>query len=94
MTMSNGVEKKEILEARCGTTTQRDEFPYEVRERIPRNRHLPPNSLILHQVIDRGGRTFWRSQIHWRSKQVRFVKNLPHVSAYLPQDLSDEIELT
>ncbi|MBI2738499.1 MAG: metallophosphoesterase [Rhodospirillales bacterium] len=93
-TMSNGHEQKEILDARCGTTTQRDEFPYSVRAKIPANRLLPPNTLMVHKVLERKGKAYWSSQIYWRSRQGRFVKDVPRVSSFLPGDLSAEIALT
>jgi hypothetical protein len=93
LTMSNGTESKKILDARCGTTTQRDEFPYEVRKKIRSGRFLPPNTLMVHRILDRDGVTYWSTQIYWRSKQARFVKDLPHVSSFLAGDLAAEIAL-
>jgi hypothetical protein len=89
---SNGVEESEVMEARCGTTTQRDRYPVDVVARIdPNKRRLPPNSLILHKLVERQDGIYWQAQIFWRSAQNRFVDHNNFVTPLLPKQLSDEI---
>jgi len=90
---SNGTEKTTVLEARCGTTTQRDEFPYEIIQSIPVSRRLPPNTLIVHQVIERNRSLLWQSKIFWRNRSGRFVDSTQHTSPSVPQHLTAELEL-
>jgi hypothetical protein len=93
-TASNGVENRTILEARCGTTTQRDEYPYQLLAKMPRTRpQLERNTLILHRVIERANSIFWRSDIFWRSSTRGFVDTSDHVSALLPKQLSAEVKI-
>lgn len=90
---SNGTERTTVLEARCGTTTQRDEYPYEIVRLISAGRRLPPNTLILHRVIQRNRSLLWRSEIFWRSRSGRFVGSSKYNSPSLPSQLMAEIEL-
>jgi hypothetical protein len=90
---SNGTERTTVLEARCGTTTQRDEYPYEIVRLISAGRRLPPNTLILHRVIQRNRSLLWRSEIFWRSRSGRFVGSSEYDSPSLPSQLMAEIEL-
>jgi Calcineurin-like phosphoesterase len=90
---SNGTEATTVLEARCGTTTQRDEYPYELVQKMSAERRLPPNTLILHRVIERSRSLLWRSEIFWRNRSGRFVGTSEYDSPSLPKKLVAEIEL-
>ena len=90
---SNGIEATTVLEARCGTTTQRDEFPYELVEQIPADRRLPPNTLIVHTVLERSSSVVWRSEIFWRNRTGRFVNTSGYNTLSLPTNLTAEIQL-
>jgi hypothetical protein len=91
---SNEVEVAEVMEARCGTTTQRDRYPLNVIARInPKKRRLPPNSLILHKLVERQDGIYWQAQIFWRSAQDRFVDHDNFVTPLLPKQLFDEIRV-
>ncbi|MGH9318088.1 MAG: metallophosphoesterase family protein, partial [Thermoanaerobaculia bacterium] len=54
----------EILEARAGTTTQRDTIPYEWRNLLRRRpkRTLPPNTLLVHRLLDEDGTLVWHAE--------------------------------
>ena len=90
---SNGTEAATVLEARCGTTTQRDEYPYELVRKMSADRRLPPNTLMLHRVIERNGSLLWRSEIFWRNRSGRFVGISEYDSPSLPNKLIAEIVL-
>jgi len=89
-TASNDVESIQVLEARCGTTTQLDRYPYEVLQQLPYKRILPPNTLICHELIRRDGGLVWRAQIYWRAKGRGVVSDALHVSGHLPLSLGRE----
>jgi hypothetical protein len=93
MMASNGNERSLILEARCGSTTQVDKYPYKVLQAMNRSRKLAPNTLIVHEVVENEGLTVWRSQIYWRARDNRFVNHHRHVSSLLPESLTSEITL-
>jgi hypothetical protein len=59
----------EVLEANCGTTTRWDRVPAEYIEilgGILPDRDLQPNSLIVHQVVEREGKTVWEASAFTR----------------------------
>jgi 3',5'-cyclic AMP phosphodiesterase CpdA len=58
-----------VLEARCGTTTVRDLFPYTWTTLAggPIKRTLPPNSLLVHRVSERDGELWWEAEAHTRT---------------------------
>jgi len=82
---STGLETVEVLEARCGATTQLDVFPngFSVT--------LPPNTLIVHNLIEIDGKTVWRSKIHWLTLGNRFVPAHPAVHQLPPSSSTAEI---
>jgi Calcineurin-like phosphoesterase len=88
ITASNGIQQTQTLEARCGTTTQRDKYPYTVLQHLGNNRALPPNTLLLHRLVERDDGVYWTSQIYWLTKNAQFVDSLGHVSALLPRHLA------
>jgi hypothetical protein len=88
--VSDGTEKSEILEVRCGATTQRDNYPYELD--IDRARKLAPNTLVLHKVVQRYRSFFWQSEVYWRNKSGKFVST-SNYSSLLPRELKKEILL-
>lgn len=90
---SNGTEASTVLEARCGTTTQRDRYPYELVRTMPMDRKLPPNTLIVHKVAERGRSLLWKSEIFWRNRAGRFVNASDYNSPSLPAMLTAEIPL-
>ncbi|WLB24472.1 metallophosphoesterase family protein [Bradyrhizobium japonicum] len=90
---SNGTEANLVLEARCGTTTQRDHYPYELVRTMSSKRKLPPNSLIVHKVVERGRSLIWKSDIFWRNRSGRFVSSSEYNSTFLPGRLSAELQL-
>lgn len=90
---SNDVEAATVLEARCGTTTQLDRYPYSILQKLPYGRVLPPNSLICHEMIRRDEALIWRAEIFWRAKGRGFVSDDLHVSASLPNSLVRELML-
>lgn len=70
----------EVLEARCGTTTQRDELPLDwvaaggaaatIEER------LPPNTLLVHRLVEtQDGRVEWRAYCFRRSRTKGFCND-------------------
>jgi 3',5'-cyclic AMP phosphodiesterase CpdA len=87
---SNGTETSEVLEARCGTTTQRDNYPYELN--IDSTRKLAPNTLVLHKIVQRYRSFFWRSEVYWRNKSGRFVSTSNN-NSLMPRDFRKEIPL-
>lgn len=58
-----------VLEARCGTTTVRDLFPYTWTTLLgkPMQRTLPPNSLLVHRIFEEQGQVWWNSVVHTRT---------------------------
>lgn len=92
--VSNEVEEFEVFEARCGCTTQLDEYPYGTLTKISSERKLPRNTLIVHQVIEREDSLYWTSNIHWRSNSSTFVNRAPKKASMLPQHLYDEVLLS
>jgi len=89
--MSDGTETALVLEARCGTTTQRDKYPYELK--IDENRKLAPNTLMLHRILERNQSLFWRTEVFWRNKSGKFVST-SNYSSLLPKHLRTEIRLS
>lgn len=66
-----GREASKVLEACCGTTTQREYFPYQwvdLAGRAP-NWPLEPNTFILHSIEEESGRLFWCSEVHQRDSR-------------------------
>ena len=55
----------DVLEARCGTTTQTDEVPLAWRGTVSPDR-FPRNSLLVHRLIDHGERIDWVVDRYWR----------------------------
>jgi 3',5'-cyclic AMP phosphodiesterase CpdA len=90
---SNDVEQSSVLEARCGTTTQLDKYPYDVLQKIGSGRRLQPNTLIVHKIVERGSEVYWKSQVYWLAKSGKFVKTLNYVSPDLPRRLTTEIRV-
>jgi 3',5'-cyclic AMP phosphodiesterase CpdA len=84
---TNGNEVSTVLESRCGTTTQMDRYPPAVLAKMNPPRKLPPNTLIMHYVVEQEDGIYWQSRIYWRSAQNRFVHQsnfvtpLPRLSA-------------
>lgn len=57
----------EVLEARCGTTTQTDQMPLSwagAGEVDPFR--FPRNSLLVHRLIDHGDHIDWEVDLYWR----------------------------
>ena len=54
-----------VLEARCGTTTQTDQVPINWRGEVPPDR-FPRNSLLVHRLVDYGDRIDWEVDLYWR----------------------------
>jgi 3',5'-cyclic AMP phosphodiesterase CpdA len=67
---SNGGSSWTLLEARCGTTTQRDFMPVGWKPRVPA---LSPNSLLVHRIyVDDDGKICWRTN-HFERNTKGFV---------------------
>jgi hypothetical protein len=58
----------DLMEARCGTTTQRDTIPLHwfTLLGIPPNRTLEPNTLMVHRLIAENRAIFWTVQTYTR----------------------------
>jgi hypothetical protein len=57
----------EVMEARCGTTTQREVPPYEWKTFLGKRPSRPgrwPNSLILHRVEGREDGIYWIAEVY------------------------------
>jgi hypothetical protein len=93
ISVSNGTERSSILEARCGTTTQRDRYPDEIYSRVAPDRQLPPNTLIVHKIIETNGSSIWRSEIFWLNRLCKFVNGSNYATRFLPSQLKTEIQL-
>jgi hypothetical protein len=93
LTASNGHQQSSVLEARCGTSTQLAQYPYGILGALKPSRRLPPNTLIVHRIVERAGTVVWKSQIHWLASSGKFVKTSNYLSPSLPASLSDEIQL-
>ncbi len=93
MTATDGVVRLPVLETRCGTTTQQDQFPPHMLAKLPPGRTLPPNSLVLHELMLRDDLLIWRASIHWRSAASGFVCAPAHGSPRLPSRLTRELVL-
>jgi hypothetical protein len=66
-TVTHRGQRWEVLEARCGTTTQIDELPLNwIAQGTNTARRFPQNSLLLHRLIDRGSRVDWEVDLYWR----------------------------
>ncbi|WP_158684189.1 metallophosphoesterase [Methylobacterium sp. 285MFTsu5.1] len=77
MEASNGAYTRGFLEARCGSTTQRDTFEYKDRRGMSRGRALRPNTLLMHEIVREGGDLVWKTDVHWLSPNRRFGTNPP-----------------
>jgi hypothetical protein len=68
-------QSHEVLECRCGTTTQADQVPYSWHTRwgIFPQRSWPPNLLLVHRLIAQGGTTFWEVETFVRSQVNGFL---------------------
>jgi hypothetical protein len=76
VTATDGRATWDVLEARCGTTTQRDTLPTGWVSGGP---PLPPNSLLVH-TVDRlsDGRLEWNSKLYERSaRRFRARRSFP-----------------
>lgn len=93
MTATDGSKSLSVLETRCGTTTQQDQFPPHMLTKLQPGRSLPPNSLILHELVLRGDQLIWRASIHWRSAGSGFVCRPAQGSLRLPSKLVGELPL-
>ena len=61
----------DVLEARCGTTTQLDRLPFgwrNFRGRRP-DRRLAVNTLLVHRVDEERGDVFWSVEAYQRYEQ-------------------------
>ncbi|MCJ2026466.1 metallophosphoesterase family protein [Methylobacterium sp. J-067] len=76
---TNGRHIGRFLEARCGTTTQRDRYPYKDARNMRAIRTLPPNTLIMHEIVEENGQHLWTAQLYWLDRQGRFVTQVPHI---------------
>lgn len=77
--VSDGGTTWDVLEARCGTTTQLDRIPVAwAAAGTFRPRRLPFNSLIVHRLIDYGNEIRWEAE-HFERKNQGFasVGSLP-----------------
>jgi hypothetical protein len=54
-----------LLEARCGTSTQRDEIPPEYGK--SKGGKLFPNTFLAHRIYDEPGKTTWESHVFIRT---------------------------
>ncbi|KQP27457.1 hypothetical protein ASF27_20980 [Methylobacterium sp. Leaf102] len=91
---SNDVETLNVLETRCGTTTQWDHYPMNVLAEVDPERRLPPNSLVCHELVQRSDELVWRASIYWRSRASGFVHRPNRVSLDLPPSLSRELRIS
>lgn len=71
-----------LLEARCGTSTQIDRMPAAwAAKRTFRSNRLPINSLLVHRLIQRGEEIHWEveflERLHDGFKQRRALPGLP-----------------
>ncbi len=73
LTVTDGTNRREVLEARCGTTMQQDQFPPHLVPHLPPGRSLPPNTLVLHELLRRDGDLVWRATVHRRTAASGFV---------------------
>lgn len=93
MTASNDVVDLDILESRCGTTTQQDTYSLAMLAKLRKRPGLPPNSLVVHELLLRDGRPVWRARIYWRSPARGFVCDANHRSSFIPGILVRELPL-
>ncbi|MGV7030585.1 metallophosphoesterase family protein [Methylobacterium symbioticum] len=70
---TNGPYTRRYLEARCGSTTQRDRFEYKDLKGMPQARALRPNTLLMHEIVREQGNLVWKSVVHWLAPAGRFV---------------------
>lgn len=67
-TVKAGAGAHQFLEARCGTTTQRDVFPPPWNPRQP---PPEPNALLVHRLVERtrGGPIDWNVEVYGRTSR-------------------------
>lgn len=67
---------REVLEARCGSTTQKDQLPIgHILAGMRLAEPLEPNSLIVHQIVAQDGRTAWKAVAFRRDPVAGFVRS-------------------
>lgn len=81
---TNGRHNGCFLEARCGTTTQRDRYPYRDARNMQQIRTLPPNTLVMHEIVEENGQFRWTAELYWLDRQGRFVTQVPHIPGVPP----------
>jgi hypothetical protein len=71
---TNATSSWTLLEARCGTTTQRDVLPQGWR---PRNPALFPNSFLVHRIFSDydSGELVWTTNLYERDETEFFDKH-------------------
>lgn len=78
-------ESQDVLECRCGTTTQVDDVPLDWRKLVgsfPR-RTWPANSLLLHRLYREGDRVRWEAQTIVRTNKSGFKRVLDQNTVWL-----------
>ena len=78
MEATNGAHTRRYLEARCGSTTQRDIFEYEDLPNLSRKRVLRPNTLLMHEIVQSKGRLLWKTVVHSRAANGSFSRSPPN----------------
>jgi len=70
--------QRTVVEARCGTTTQKDTLPapFLLRRLIP-TKALEPNTLLVHQIVQTGAALEWRVVTVTRSAASGFRLGAP-----------------
>ena len=71
----------EVMEARAGTTLQRDELPLDWvaagSSKDDERDRLPPNTLLVHRLVEVDARIEWRTHCYRRSRTRGFVDEGP-----------------
>lgn len=96
LTASKGRLTLPVLEARCGTTTQRDVYPGHLLHRtqgpVPL-RPLPPNTLVMHELVRRDGALIWKAEVYRRAPGRGFVAATAFVPTSLQSTMLREMPL-
>lgn len=93
---SNGRRRLNVLETRCGTTTQRDVYPAALLVQPPGLlplKPLPPNSLVVHELARRGTALVWKAEVYRRLAGRGFVASSKPIPGVVPDAVLRELML-